>query len=271
MITGGYMTKRADFVGRRFNRLVVLELSDRKWGKSTKLWKCICDCGNIAYTSTNHLNTGHTQSCGCFKNDNSGKSSITHGMCGTTEHNIYRAMKLRCYCKTNDCYKHYGGRGIRICDRWLDDFLNFYKDMGGRPSTKYSIDRIDVNGNYSPENCRWATMDQQANNKRNNTVLEYRGVKKNLIYWSRIFGIKAPTLIVRLNNGMSIKDALETEVKGKRMHFYDGKDRNIGEIAKMIGMCYGTLKQRLDLGWSIDDAVNKPINKEYNWRLKSKG
>ena len=155
-----------DFINQRFGRLVVIEKTDKRSGTNV-IWKCKCDCGNEVFVSSSNLRSGHTQSCGCLQKERVSKAKTTHGMRFTSEYYSWNNMKARCYNPNYKHYKDYGGRGITICDRWRDSFENFLEDMGSKPSNKHSIDRIDVNGNYDPENCKWSTSQEQARNKRN--------------------------------------------------------------------------------------------------------
>jgi len=142
--------------------------------------------------------------------DKGNKENVTHGMTGSSEERIYRSMKQRCYNSTNKRYSDYGGRGITICDRWKDSFTNFYSDMGPRPSKNHSIDRFpDTNGNYEPNNCRWATMKEQALNKRDTVFVNYQGEKIALLELTRKLNLKYCTIRTRLTRGkMSLEDAL---------------------------------------------------------------
>lgn len=159
-----------DISGMRFGRLQVVNVSHSQ--KRTRLkgtvlyWNCICDCGNEAIISAHSLNRGDAKSCGCYHSELLTAANTTHGFSKSSECGIWYSMKQRCFNPKSKRYADYGGRGITMADAWRESFDTFYADMGPRPSSKHSIDRINNDGNYEPGNCRWATATEQARNQR---------------------------------------------------------------------------------------------------------
>ena len=160
--------KRIDLTSQRFGRLVVAEKSHTDSNKKV-VWKCVCECGNIAFVRTHDLITGHTQSCGCFQREMTSKASKRHGMRHTKIYHTWLDMKDRCFNERNKRFFDWGGRGITVCDEWKNSFQAFYDHVSQLPhfgEEGYSIDRINNDENYEPGNVRWATVKEQNNNKR---------------------------------------------------------------------------------------------------------
>ena len=168
------MRKIHKIIGSRFGRVVAIKKVEPYGLNQRYKYECICDCGKLIQVLRSSLTNGHTKSCGCLQREKVSEILATHKESirnnKTPEYNAWLSMKQRCYYVNGKSYKYYGGRGISVCDRWLNSYENFLIDMGRRPSKKHSLDRIDVNGNYEPENCRWATVLEQANNKRRTMI-----------------------------------------------------------------------------------------------------
>lgn len=205
-------------IGAKFGRWTVL--ADAPFvARSHSI--CRCECGVEKQVLCKHLFSGISRSCGCLQSDTVSAMNLTHGMSGVSgkrapEYSVWSGIKSRCYREKDEFYADYGGRGITVCDRWKYSFENFFQDMGKRPSSSHSIDRIDFNGNYCPENCRWATPVEQGGNKRNNRNIEFRGETKCLQAWCRQYGLDHKTVSDRLDRGETMGQALDLDPHPRR-------------------------------------------------------
>lgn len=210
------MSKILDLTSQKFGRLKVLQFIEIR--KHHSYWLCKCNCGNITEASNSSLRTGKVKSCGCLRKEvtrqNAIKTKTTHHLANTRIYNVWRSMKKRCYLKTHKAYKDYGGRGIKVCNEWKNDFMCFYNwAIINGYKEDLTLDRIDVNGDYEPNNCRWVDWKIQQNNRRDNIHIQYNGENKTVYEWANEFNIKYCTLWWRIKNGWSIEDALTKKVR----------------------------------------------------------
>lgn len=197
--------KLFDLTGKRFGKLTALYRTRKKCGVSA--WVCRCDCGKEKVVRTSLLVNGTAQNCGC-------EPYKKHGLIDTRLYGVWTGMKRRCYEISDKYYKHYGGRGITVCDEWRNDFKSFYDwamDNGydeNAPKGKCTLDRINTNGNYEPSNCRWVDLTIQNRNKRNNRMLTFNGETLPMSVWAEKVNISEALLCGRLSNGWSVEKAL---------------------------------------------------------------
>lgn len=210
------MNKPIDVSGHVFGKLTVIgrAINDPRPGWR---WLCACECGNKVTVTGGNLVTDRTKSCGCLKGIRAGNLRRTHGRSKTPEYAIWTTMIDRCENAQNKNYERYGGRGIRMCDSWRNDFTNFYNDIGPRPSPKHTVERINNDGPYSAENCKWATRREQGNNTARNRFVLFRGQTKSISQWGRELSIEPSTLRCRLNSGMSVEEALTKPLWARRV------------------------------------------------------
>lgn len=201
--------RKQNMVGETVKYFKVLELSDKKNNKGEYLYKCECVCGEIKYHTTSQLN--QNTSCGCMR----GK----HNLSKTRIYNIYHGMKSRCYNPNNVAYDYYGGKGIEVCEEWLNDFINFYKwAIDNGYNDNLTIERIDSDKGYEPSNCEWILQSENA--RRSNRVgaklYTYNGESLILSEWSKKANINLSTLKSRIKSGMTIEEALTKKVRGRK-------------------------------------------------------
>lgn len=207
------MSKRLELTNQKFGRLTVVEFAMSKNGRS--YWLCKCDCGNEKIVIGKDIVNHNIQSCGCYRKESTSKRNTKHGKTNTRLYNIWSTMKRRCMTvKSGKAYKNYFLRGITICEDWKV-FENFQKwALANGYSDELSIDRIDNNSNYCPENCRWVNNKVQANNKRSNRYLTYKNKTQTVSQWADELGIKYNTIHERLRRGWNVEKTLSCKIRG---------------------------------------------------------
>jgi len=209
---------RGNKAGGRFGRLLVLGRIPTTC-KGTSKYVCMCDCGTRVIVLSGSLAGGHTKSCGCLQREAAVLARTTHGQTRggkSPEYLSWLGMRHRCYYERDKRYEIYGGRDIKVCDRWLESFENFYADMGPRPSSKHSLDRIDNDGNYEPGNCRWATATEQVRNRSTSVSVMWDGRTQSLTEWAAETGLTYRILSDRLRRGWSVERAFTTPKVGEQ-------------------------------------------------------
>lgn len=208
---------RYELKGLKFGFLeVISEAKKRPEHQGQLAWVCRCVCGNLHEATSREIRTGHTKSCGCKKAELQAAANIVHGYASRKwaipEYRIWGEMIQRCCNEKSNRWSSYGGRGIKVCQRWKDSFEEFLKDMGRRPAKGLSLERRDNDGGYTPENCYWATKKEQQRNKRTTVRIEINGVTRPLVEWSEISGVPESTIRARMNRG-NYGESLVREVK----------------------------------------------------------
>ena len=273
------MPPKIDLAGKRFGRLVVIKEVDPYYppnsNKRHRKWLCKCDCGNYIKTYQGGLLRGETKSCSCLRKENIKQHTNKY----STNHPLYKvllSMRQRCSNPKAIEYKHYGGKGIKVCDEWnkipggYDAFYEWAMSNGYKKGL--SIDRIDNNGNYEPANCRWATYKEQANNTSQNHFLTYDGKTLTIAQWAEKTGINYETISARVRNGWNIEEiigAIPRKPKGKLLRF-NGELKTVKEWSSITGIPTGTIYTRLNKGWPVDKTLGTESDKRYSTRRKQK-
>lgn len=202
------MSKSSELTGQKFNRLTVIRRNLTDSSSGTSRWDCVCECGTEKTVRGNNLKSGQVRSCGCLQKENISSALKTHGASRTPEHNIWKTIKQRTLNENNVDYPAYGGRGIKLCDRWKNSFESFIEDMGKRPSPSHSIDRLNGDGDYEPNNCRWSTPEEQANNKSTNLRFVYEDQNLTLAQIAKLNNVSYESLRRRIHRGQDIGSAV---------------------------------------------------------------
>jgi hypothetical protein len=203
-----------DMTTKKYGRLkAIRQIHNPK--QTGALWEFVCDCGNVKIIKSQPVRLGKVVSCGCYMKELAAKLKQKHDCSYHANYKVWRGMIQRCTHLQNKDYPSYGGRGITVCNDWLDP-NNFIKDMGERPSKLHTIDRIDNNGNYEPNNCRWVLMLTQSHNKRNNRNLTAYGETLCMAEFSRKYNIAQTTIMRRLRNGMTAEQIIQTPIRAHK-------------------------------------------------------
>lgn len=243
------MWKIKNLIGQRFGRLTVIEFAGTKNSKA--YWKCRCDCGNICVVRSSHLKDGSTQSCGCLASEVTITRSTIHGMSYNKTYTTWQRMKQRCFYKKSIGYSGYGGRGITVCDEWRDNFQTFYDYVSKLEhfgEEGYSLDRINNDGNYEPDNVRWATAKEQARNKRTTVFVEYEGETISLQEAAERSRINYVAMKTRWGAGVRGEELFKPLREVLPKVEYNGEEMTLKDAAKLSGISYNTLFGRYKKG-----------------------
>lgn len=257
------MGKRVDLTGRKVGKLTVVGYAYTKNNKA--YWHCICECGTKCIVTARNLITEMAKSCGCSKRESMRRVALKHGGSGTRLYSIWCNMKDRCNNPKNSHYYRYGGRGIAVCSEWINDFSSFESwALSHGYSDELSIDRINNDLGYYPDNCRWVTNKKQQNNKSTNHLITYQGKTMNVTEWAEETGIPAKTLYDRLSYNWTLDAVFSKPVKQCNLDYYDyeGSSHTLSEWAQLKNISYDVLYHRiLKQGMSIEEALTKPVGR----------
>ena len=252
------MGKFVDLHGHRFGRLVVLERAGTAKGGSA-IWRCLCDCGKFSKVNGNSLRSGSTLSCGCLGAERRFCASYKHGSIGTRLYRIWSGMIERCHNPNNRNYKNYGSRGIIVCNEWRLDFTAFQTwALANGYQDDLTIDRKENDGPYSPQNCRWISLKEQQNHKRDNRLLTFNGETHNITEWAKITGINRGTISSRLDLGWSAEKIFSAKPQKKIIIIFNGESHSISEWSRITGINIQTIHSRLKRGWPVENLFLPP-------------
>lgn len=246
-----------NMLNKKYASLTAIKPTKKKSTGRNIIWVFICDCGNKCELDGYMVRSGKRVTCQKCSKERVRLASIKHGLSKTVEFRTWADIQARCYNKKSTSYNNYGGRGIAVCDRWLKSFNNFLKDMGKRPSNKHSIERKDNNSDYCPDNCHWATMAEQSNNKRNNRKITINGITKNMNQWASDHGLTSSIIFYRLKAGLT-GCALIAPSKRLGTVTFNGETNTYAGWSKKTGIKSSTIAMRITkYKWPIEKALTK--------------
>lgn len=256
----------SNLTGQKFGRLYVQGVDHRCSG--TVYYKCLCDCGNTAVILGSSLKRGATQSCGCTRFQTISEKVRTHGESNTRLFRIWTGVKNRCYNVNEPSYKNYGSRGISVCAAWLNSY-EVFRDWAlangydeNAPYGECTLDRIDVNGDYCPENCRWVNLKIQANNKTTNHFIDYRGERHTIAEWSALLSVPKYIIHAGLRAGKPFAEIVEGHHTTRHLITFRGETLPMRTWERRMGLGCKTLYHRIKKGWSIEDALLTPAGQK---------
>lgn len=243
-------------IGNVYGLLTVVALSRKRNGRTA--FTCKCTCGSLLDVIVSSLRNGNTKSCGCYQKEKASVAKSTHKKSNSPEYQTWCNIKRRCYNDKNIDFHNYGGRGIEVCERWLNSFENFYYDMGERPSNEHSIERVRVNGNYEPNNCIWATIDIQSHNRRNNHRIVVDGISYTITQLETKWGIYRGSIYYYLSIGKSDEWIVDNLSTNNRFFFeVNGQKKKLKHWSIYYAVNYLTLRYRvLNKKESVIEAIN---------------
>jgi len=253
-----------NLVGQTFGDWTVISFGGKRCGNP--IWNCRCVCGKEVAVLKPSLVSRKSKGCGCRQYSDLAKRLTRHGMAKRSGrhpcYSIWKNIKARCCNPQSSKFKYYGGRGIKMCNRWQQSFTDFVADMGDRPTPQHTVERKDTNGDYCPENCTWATMREQTRNKRSNRFFTFNGETLCVNDWAARLGIKTTTMQARFKV-MPIEQALALPVtpqdhEGQILIDLNGKTQNLARWCKELGLNYASTQSRIFRGWSATDALTIP-------------
>lgn len=250
--------KTKDLTGQKFGNLTAIKrVEDKVYpsGEHSVMWLCECECGNTKIISRAALINGKTKSCGCLKGE-------SHKMSDTRLYEIWRSIKRRCEDDRRKDYLIYGGRGIKICKEWGNSFNAFYNwAINNGYNDTLTIERKDVNGNYEPSNCRWATKEEQANNRRDNQFLTHNGKTQTISQWAKELNINESTLRNRIQRGWADEEIFKKSAQSTHYITFNGETKSLRQWSICTGISYSTLQSRLHrFNWDVEKAFTIPSN-----------
>lgn len=259
------MGKIVNILGERFGRLEVIEEVGRGRFRHV-IWLCKCDCGAEIRVNGYDLRSGKQVSCGCYKRENTSLRCTTHGMSNTRVFKTWAGIIQRCNNPKQTHYKNYGGRGITVCEEWktFEGFWEWAQRSGY--TDELTIERIDVNGNYEPSNCKWIPLSEQARNTTRNRRIIYNGENLPMVEWGERLGMTGDAISSRVDRGYTEEEAVSIpQMKPQALRYikYKGKNQTVAKWSRELNISSATIRRRIDIhGWSEEKALSTPTGSD---------